>query len=124
VNGNPAPAPDSARPRDTKPDAREHWQRVWQDNYEALTERLLAATEAEKTQYGVCSHCGRKTPIQHPDTRARTDAISKLHELAGLRPRPDDGTMVTAPAVIRRVVLPEGREVEGGESGAAVSVQD
>jgi hypothetical protein len=58
-------------------------------------------------------------PIYHPDVRARTDAIAKLHELAGLRPKPDDGAAGTAPPVIRRLVMPGGREVEGGEAGEA-----
>jgi hypothetical protein len=30
-----------------QPEAREHWRRVWAANYEVLTERLLAATDAE-----------------------------------------------------------------------------
>jgi hypothetical protein len=92
---------------------------VWRDNYQALTARLLDATDAERTQWGVCPHCQKKVPIQQPDTRARTDAIAKLHELAGLRPRPDDGTVATAPPVIRRLVLPDRGELEGGEAGTS-----
>src|SRR5262249_52012036 len=81
--------------RDSKPDAKQHWQQVWSDNYEALTERLLEATSANKTQYGRCPCCHTMVPLPHPDTRARTDAIAKLHELAGLRPKPDDGGAAT-----------------------------
>jgi hypothetical protein len=62
--------------------------------------------------------------VRFPDVRARTDAIKALHELAGLRPKPDDGTMVTPPVVLRRVVLPGGGEVEGGEAGTAPSLDD
>jgi len=105
--------------RDSKPDAKQHWQQVWTDNYEALTERLLEATSANKTQYGRCPCCRTMVPIQYPDTRARTDAIAKLHELAGLRPKPDDGGVATTLTVIRRLVLPGGREIEGGEAGSA-----
>jgi hypothetical protein len=114
---DPQPAPDPT------PEAREHWRRVWAENYEALTERLLAATDAESTHLGQCPRCRSRVPINHPDIRARTDAISKLHELAGLRPRPDDGTFATAPVVLRRLVLPNRGELEGSEAGCSPSAQ-
>jgi hypothetical protein len=97
---------------------------VWSEHYEVLTKRLLAATDAEATEWGHCPKCRTKVSIVDPDVRTHTDAIAKPHELAGLRPKPDASTAATAPTVIRRIVLPGGREIEGGQAGSAPSVQD
>jgi hypothetical protein len=105
-------------PKQPGPGAKEYWQGVWADNYEALAERLLEATEAERSQFGYCPTCRCKVHVQHPDTRARTDAIKTLHELAGLRPKPESEDGGADVVVRRRLVLPDGVELDAGLPGA------
>jgi hypothetical protein len=85
---------------------REHFRDVVDEHLLALTERLLEAAGATKKTYsGVCLRCKSRVEIEHPDIRARTDAIKALHELGYGKPRPDDdggGTIVLK----RRVIAP------------------
>ena len=109
----PSQAVTIARARESKsPEAKGFWQQVWADNYQALAARLLEATEAERSQFGYCPTCRCKVHVQHPDTRARTDAIKALHELAGLRPKPDEGP-TQGVTVVRKLVMPDGTTLEG-----------
>jgi hypothetical protein len=88
-----------------------------------MHDRLLQAISEDRIENAYCPRCRGRVEVKAPDPRAITDAISKWHELAGLRPKPDDGTAITAPTVIRRVVLPDRGEVEGGRAGGGETAE-
>jgi hypothetical protein len=99
------------------PAAKKFWQESWERNYELYEKSLLEAVTAEREQNGRCPKCNAHVPVRYPDTRARTDAVKTLHELAGLKPRPEDEGAGQAPIVTRRLVLPDA-QVDGGEAGS------
>jgi hypothetical protein len=107
----------AAPAREGKPAAREFWQREWAEHHELMRDRLLAAIRDDRAARAYCHRCRGAVEVQAPDPRTITDAISKWHELAGLRPKPDDGAAVSAPQVTRRLVLPD-TQLEGGEAGS------
>src|SRR5262249_21294209 len=114
----PAQAVTLPRGREQKaPGSKEFWQESWRRNYRLYEASLLEAVQAEREQNGRCPKCHAHVPVRYPDTRARTDAVKALHELAGLRPRPEDGGQRQAPRGERRAVLPGGRVAGAGGPG-------
>lgn len=90
--GQPATTTEElARGRDyDSPAAKQFWRQSWARNVHLYEHSLLEAVRAEREQNGRCPKCHAHVPVRYPDTRARTDAVKALHELAALRPRPED----------------------------------
>ena len=97
--------------------AREHWQKITEQNIDKITAALLEASTQTKTSWLECPHCGRKSQFEIPDARARSDAAKTLHELGGLKPKAEEPE--AAAFVVKRTVV-KPHEVEAAQADGGV----
>jgi hypothetical protein len=87
-------------------------------NSGALQRFFEDAMSADRSVSVLCPHCGRRELVEVPDWRARQQAVSELLNQGYGRPGTEAGAAAAAPTLIRRIVLPDGAEAEGGQAGA------
>jgi hypothetical protein len=77
---------------------------------------------ADRSVSVLCKHCGRRELVEVPDWRARQQAVAELLNRGYGRPGREAGAATSAPTLIRRIVLPGGRELEGRTAGTGLPI--
>jgi hypothetical protein len=86
-------------------------------NSDALQKFFEDAMSANRTISVQCPNCRDRHQVEVPDWRARGLAIAELLNQGYGRPGTENGESGGQLTVIRRIVLPDGTEVEGGSAG-------
>jgi hypothetical protein len=85
-----------------------------EQNYQALEQFFRDALQADKSVHTSCPHCGKRFPVVVPDWAARDKVVNTMLTQGFGRPAAETGAGAGGLTVIRRIVLPNGEEVEGG----------
>jgi hypothetical protein len=76
------------------------------------------AMSADRTVSVQCPNCRHRHQVDVPDWRARGQAVAELLNQGYGRPGTEAGETGGGLTVIRKLVLPDGSELEGGAAGA------
>jgi hypothetical protein len=85
-----------------------------EQNYQALEQFFREALKADKSVHTSCPHCRKRFPVEVPDWAARNKVVNTMLTQGFGRPAAETGAGAGGLTVIRRIVLPNGEEVEGG----------
>jgi hypothetical protein len=91
--------------------------RAAEENYATLECFFQDALHAEKTITKRCDNSHRNVTIPAPDWAARDKVVNTMLIQGFGRPPTESAGGAAELVVIRRVVLPDGTEVEGGDPG-------
>jgi hypothetical protein len=87
-------------------------------NSDVLQKFFEDAMAADRTISVQCPNCRHRHQVDVPDWRARGQAVAELLNQGYGRPGTEAGETGGQLTVIRRLVLPDGRELDGGAPGA------
>jgi len=92
-----------------------------EQNYEALERFFHDALAAEKSVSKRCDHCHRIVTVSVPDWVARNKVVETMLTQGFGRAPAESAGGAGELVVVRRLVLPDGIEVEGGSAGRPLS---
>jgi hypothetical protein len=92
-----------------------------EQNSDALQRFFEDAMDANRAISVQCKHCGRRQQVEVPDYRARGLAVAELLNQGYGRPGTETGESAGQIIVNRRLILPDGTELEAGLPGRLLS---
>jgi hypothetical protein len=104
----------SGSERNGRRSIRERIAQAAEDNYEALESFFRQALNADKSVHTSCPHCGKRFRVDVPDWAARDKIVNTMLTQGFGRPAAETDAGAVVLTVIRRIVLPDGTEIEGG----------